>query len=513
MQKKTFTVSLLLLLFVGFVGFVVLTNISKAATTVTLSSTAQTETTVSLSWTESQDVFFSSYTLYFSSAGVNGPYSDIWSTTVKGQTTTYVNGLSPNTNYWFYIVDSGVFVGSSSSNTLQVATAPNPYLEITSQTMTTVSLLWYDYNTYSSQVPFDSYTLQMSTFGGPWSTITTITDPSQNTYVITGLSPGLYYVRMCDSVGTSGNIQTSYSNSCAVDIIEVSISPTSATLDVNQAQTFTSTVSGGMSPYTYQWYLNGAAVSGATSSSWTWMPSSAGSYTIYLNATDSAGYVAKSNVASLTINPALTCSITPTSVTMDVGQSKTFTVSASGGTTPYSYQWYLDGSGVSGATSPSWTYSPSSSGSHSVYVKVTDSASTPNTVQPSSASVTVNSALSISISPSSVTLNVGQSQTFTSNVSGGTSPYVYQWYENGAAVPGATSSTWTFTPSSTGSYSVYVNITDNAGFSAKSNTTSVSVNSPSTPLSGLFPLILYVLVAIIAVVVATVVLVRRKKQI
>jgi uncharacterized protein YjdB len=225
----------------------------------------------------------------------------------------------------------------------------------------------------------------------------------------------------------------------------------------------------------------------------------------------------QSNTALIIVNTVLSVSISPTSVTLDVGQSQTFTSSVLGGTAPYSYQWYLEGSAVSGATSSYYTYTPSSSGSYNVYLRVTDSATTPATAQFNTAGIAVNSALSVSISPTSITMDVGQSQTFISSISDGTSPYTYQWYENGTAVSSATSSTWTFTPSSHGFYSFYVNITDNAGFRGKSNIAFVTVNSPSPPPLpvSVSRIILYVPAAIIiiAAIVATVVLRRRKKQI
>jgi hypothetical protein len=84
-------------------------------------------------------------------------------------------------------------------------------------------------------------------------------------------------------------------------------------------------------------------------------------------------------------------------------------------------------------------------------------------------------ALSVNISPTSVTLNVGQSQLFTSSVSGGASPYVYQWYLNGAAVQGAASSSWTFTPTSAGPYTVYMEVADSVGVQATSNTARVQI--------------------------------------
>jgi outer membrane protein assembly factor BamB len=81
-----------------------------------------------------------------------------------------------------------------------------------------------------------------------------------------------------------------------------SVSPSSVVIDLGQSQLFTSTVSGGYSPYSYQWYLDNAPVLGATGANWTFVPSSAGSYTVYLNVTDDMGKVAISNTATVTVN-------------------------------------------------------------------------------------------------------------------------------------------------------------------------------------------------------------------
>jgi peptidoglycan/xylan/chitin deacetylase (PgdA/CDA1 family) len=79
---------------------------------------------------------------------------------------------------------------------------------------------------------------------------------------------------------------------------------------------------------------------------------------------------------------------------------------------------------------------------------------------------------SVTISPTSVRLYVGQSQTFSSSVSSGNPPYAYQWYLNDSQVQGATSNAWTFTPASAGSYRVYLNVTDGLNFRVQSNVVS-----------------------------------------
>jgi hypothetical protein len=70
----------------------------------------------------------------------------------------------------------------------------------------------------------------------------------------------------------------------------------------------------------------------------------------------------------------------------------------------------------------------------------------------------------------SSSIPLGQSMTFTSMVTGGTSPYSYQWYLNGAPVLGATSTTWTFTPSASGVYFVYLRVIDANSNTATSGT-------------------------------------------
>ena len=171
--------------------------------------------------------------------------------------------------------------------------------------------------------------------------------------------------------------------------------------------------------------------------------------------------------------PKLSVTISPSSATLDVGQSQRFTSTVTDGTSPYSYQWYLSGAPVSGATKPTWKFTPTSAGSYTVYVKVNDSAgmqATSNT-----ATVKVNAALSVTISPNSVTLDVGQSQLFTSSVTGGTPPYMYRWYLNDHTVSSDRNPIWIFTPTSAGSYTVYVKVTDSLGMQATSNTATVTV--------------------------------------
>ena len=80
--------------------------------------------------------------------------------------------------------------------------------------------------------------------------------------------------------------------------------------------------------------------------------------------------------------------------------------------------------------------------------------------------------LSVSVSPISGAMDVGQSMTFTATASGGTSPYTYQWLDKApsassySAISGATSSSYSFATTgstATGVWSFELQVNDSAG--------------------------------------------------
>ncbi|MEM2779752.1 MAG: PKD domain-containing protein [Candidatus Bathyarchaeia archaeon] len=90
--------------------------------------------------------------------------------------------------------------------------------------------------------------------------------------------------------------------------------------------------------------------------------------------------------------------------------------------------------------------------------------------------------LTVSISPMSASIVVGQQITFTSAVSGGTPPYAYQWFVSNNPAPGATSNSFTFTPTAPGIYYITLKVTDAAGNTAQSDAARVTVSS--APVGG-----------------------------
>jgi Zn-dependent metalloprotease len=81
----------------------------------------------------------------------------------------------------------------------------------------------------------------------------------------------------------------------------------------------------------------------------------------------------------------------PASTTVAPGATASFSVTASGGTSPYTYQWMRNGANIAGATAPSYSFTAQTTDNGAGFsVKVTDSATTPTTATSSTATLTVS---------------------------------------------------------------------------------------------------------------------------
>jgi hypothetical protein len=262
----------------------------------------------------------------------------------------------------------------------------------------------------------------------------------------------------------------------------ITTQPLSQTIIAGQTATF-SVAAAGTAPLSYQWQKNGAAMSGATSSSYTTPAETTAdnSAAFSVVVTNSVGSVT-SSAAVLTVNPApVPPSITaqPLSQTIIAGQTATFSVTASG-TAPLSYQWQKNGAAISGVTSSSYTTPAETIADNAAAfsVAVTNSV---GSVTSSAAILTVNAppvAPSITTQPLSQTIIAGQTATF-SVTAAGTAPLNYQWQKNGAAMSGATSSSYT-TPAETiadnaAQFSIVVS---NSVGSVTSSVAILTVNAP-----------------------------------
>jgi hypothetical protein len=256
----------------------------------------------------------------------------------------------------------------------------------------------------------------------------------------------------------------------------ISAQPASQTVTLGQMATFSVTASGS-GTLTYQWKKNGAAISGATSASYTTPATVASdngsSFTVTV--TSSTGSMT-SNAATLTVNAPPSITTQPASTTVNVGQTASFSVAATG-TGTLTYQWKKNGAAISGATSASYTTPATASTDNGAQFTVTVTNSFGNMTS-DAATLTVNVPPTISAQPASQTVTLGQTATFSVTASG-SGTLTYQWKKNGTAISGATSASYT-TPATVASdngSSFTVTITSSTG-NATSNAATLTVNAP-----------------------------------
>src|SRR6266700_3133682 len=252
--------------------------------------------------------------------------------------------------------------------------------------------------------------------------------------------------------GVTSNAATLTVNSTTVPP-SITTQPTSQTVIAGQTASF-SVAATGTATLSYQWQKNGAAISGATSSSYTTpATTSSDNGAQFTAAVSNAAGSVTSDVATLTVNaapvvPAIATQ--PTSQTVTAGQPASFSVVATG-TAPLSYQWQKNGVAISAATSSSYTTPATTSSDNGAQFTVVVS-NTTGTVTSNAATLTVNAAPvapAITTQPTNQTVTAGQTASLSA-VATGTSPLSYQWRKNGTAISGATSSTYT-TPATTSS--------------------------------------------------------------
>jgi Bacterial Ig domain/Immunoglobulin domain/Immunoglobulin I-set domain len=293
-----------------------------------------------------------------------------------------------------------------------------------------------------------------------------------------------FVVVVSNSAGSVSSAAATLTVNAAPVAPTMTTQPASVTVTAGQTATFT-VVANGTAPLTYQWQKNGAAISGATATSYTTPATTTadnGSKFVVV-VSNSAGN-ATSSAATLTVNPApVAPSVTtqPASVTVTAGQTATFSVAASG-TSPFTYQWQKNGAAISGATAASYTTpATTTADTGSKFIVVVSNSAGNATSGP--ATLTVNPAPvapTVTTPPASVTVTAGQTATFSVAASG-TSPFTYQWQKNGAVISGATAASYT-TPATTtaDSGSKFIVVVSNSAGNATSGAATLTVNPAVT---------------------------------
>ncbi len=148
-----------------------------------------------------------------------------------------------------------------------------------------------------------------------------------------------------------------------------------------------------------------------------------------------------SNGGTKTVPP--TIATQPANQLVTVGQTATFSVTASG-TAPFSYQWLKNNSNIGGATTASYTTSAATVGDSGAKFNVVVSNSA-GSVTSAAATLTVNAAAAapaITTQPANQIVGIGQTATFSVTATG-TAPLSYQWQKNSVNINGATAASYT----------------------------------------------------------------------
>ena len=304
--------------------------------------------------------------------------------------------------------------------------------------------------------------------------ITGATTPSYTTAATSGLDNGAEFTV---TVSNSAGIIASNAASLTVNVPPfITAQPVSYTAIAGQTATFL-VIANGTLPMIYQWQRNGVSIPGATASTYTIAATTAADNGAQFNVIVSnvAGSVS-SNAATLTVNVPPSITAQPVSSTVIAGQTATFTVVAAG-TPPLTYQWEENGTYIPGATAASYTTPATIATDNGSQFSVIVS-NIAGTINSANASLTVNVPPSITAQPLSQTVTIGQSGTFSVTATG-TAPLSYQWQENGVAISGATSPTYTtsLTANSDSGSQFTVVVTNPIG-AVTSNSATLTVNPP-----------------------------------
>jgi PKD repeat protein len=254
--------------------------------------------------------------------------------------------------------------------------------------------------------------------------------------------------------------------------------------------TFTATVAGSGGPYTYAWDIDGdgtadSSTSTADSSSTfehTYGTAYAGS--VGLTVTDAAvsDCPAALIVADQWSCPAFTAAITAQPDPVTAGRYVTFTGSATGGTSPYTFAWDLDGDGGADCTTATCTHTYTAAGDQTIALTATDAAGCSASSQTTLTVVPMpeyclDMTVTIAAQPDPATAD--NQVTLTGSATGGTSPYTFAWDLDGDGSTDCTTATCTHTYTAAGNQTITLTSLDADVCSASARKTLTVADAPA----------------------------------
>jgi hypothetical protein len=390
-----------------------------------------------------------------------------------------ISGLAPGTVYYYQVrsVDSKSNNARSGGHSFKTTPGGGPSITNQPASQTVTAGQTASFSVAATGTTPLSYQWQKNSVAISGAISSSYTTPATTT----SDSGAQFTVVVSNTAGSVTSSAATLTVNAAPLAPSITTQPASQTVTAGQTISFSVTATG-TAPFSYQWKKNGAAVSGATSSSYTTPATSTSDngaqFTVVVSNT--AGSVT-SSAATLTVNAApVAPSITtqPASQTVTAGQTASFSVAATG-TAPLNYQWQKNSVAISGATSSSYT-TPATTNSDNGALFAVVVSNTAGSVTSSAAALTVSAAPvapSITTQPASQTVTVGQTASFSA-VAAGTNPLNYQWKKGGTVISGATSSSYT-TPATTSSDNgaLFTVLVSNTAGSVTSSAATLTVNA------------------------------------
>lgn len=234
--------------------------------------------------------------------------------------------------------------------------------------------------------------------------------------------------------------------------------------------------------YSYQWYKNGTKIDAATNENYIINSNEfvLGQTRYYCMVSNAAGVVqSKESIITFQDKPSLNSSY-PVDSTLAAASGATVSVAVNSGyPTNYTYQWYKNGTIISGANSSSYNISSVGMGQSTYYCAVTNSVGTTNSRTCTITGIqkpvlTANLPADVVITASAAgqaVFSVGiSSQGYPTN-------YTYQWYKNNSPIGGATGSSYTATGLTAQQSATFYCIVTNSAGAVQSRTATLTVQS------------------------------------
>lgn len=326
-------------------------------------------------------------------SGGNSPYNFLWST--GGTDNNITNVLSGP--YSVTVTDNS---GCVKTHNIDISDSDGPVVVIGS----TQNVSCYGGSDGMASASFtlsataSDYTISWSPAGG-------------NTTIASGLTAGVYIVKVTDDAGCVGQATTN-PEITEPPLLTASINKTNVLCKGASTGAAIADVSGGTSGYTYSWLPVVSAASSIGS-----LP--VGNYTLTVKDSYSCSASAITTITEPAL--ALTATITGTDVNCNGGNNGTGTLSVSGGTPLYSYNWLPYGGNSANATGLiAGTYTASVIDANGC----TSASNTVTVTQPATP-------LTSGVTQTNVSCNGGSNGILSALASGGTAAYSYLWFPAG----------------------------------------------------------------------------------